>query len=492
MARILQSEDRAGLRNRILTAAARLLDTGGLDAMSTRAAASAAGVSTSVIYREFSDKEGLLDAVIEHVLQTYWADKQRVSFATDDALDDLRHLFDLHIEFGLAHPYCYTVAYVAVPDRVDIARSLSQSPFLVQVMGRLQEQGQLSVPVQDAARLMATAGIGSVLALAGDTETVRELRVAELAREAVLAVILSDPHRVDLDSDHDRRVSAIALREVLRTGHPAAMSPGEMILIDEWLQRLTQGSLDSEPARPLAGSVDADCGSTPTTRQRILRAAADLLREGGPQKVSTRSVAAAAGVQPPDLYRLFGDKDRLVDQAVAEVQREFMRGKKILASRSRDALQEFRRLWSAHVSFGLTHPEVYVLAYGHAQTGVASPASAEMSAMFAEHLAALARQGGVGLNVTQAARVALLLAVGTTMMQIPTAKRHRDHGLTALALRCAEAAVLTERTVAEPQVRTHAENLRKALRGAQRLPFSAAERSLLNEWLTELAADTTP
>jgi AcrR family transcriptional regulator len=33
--------------------------------------------------------------------------------------------------------------------------------------------------------------------------------------------------------------------------------------------------------------------------------------------VTTRSVALAAGVQPPTIYRLFGDKDGLLD-AVAE------------------------------------------------------------------------------------------------------------------------------------------------------------------------------
>jgi AcrR family transcriptional regulator len=34
---------------------------------------------------------------------------------------------------------------------------------------------------------------------------------------------------------------------------------------------------------------------------------------GGPDAVSTWAVSAAAGVQPPVIYRLFGDKNGLLD-----------------------------------------------------------------------------------------------------------------------------------------------------------------------------------
>ena len=53
------------------------------------------------------------------------------------------------------------------------------------------------------------------------------------------------------------------------------------------------------------------------TRARIVDAAARLLREAGPAAVTTRGVAEAAGLQAPAIYRLFGDKDGLLE-AVAE------------------------------------------------------------------------------------------------------------------------------------------------------------------------------
>jgi len=49
--------------------------------------------------------------------------------------------------------------------------------------------------------------------------------------------------------------------------------------------------------------------------QRIVRAAAELLTKGGLDAVSTRAVSAAAGVQPPAIYRRFGDMQGLLDAA---------------------------------------------------------------------------------------------------------------------------------------------------------------------------------
>ena len=52
---------------------------------------------------------------------------------------------------------------------------------------------------------------------------------------------------------------------------------------------------------------DAD-PDTPDARSRLLEAAARLVVEGGIAALTTRAVAAAASVQAPTLYRLFGDK----------------------------------------------------------------------------------------------------------------------------------------------------------------------------------------
>src|SRR6478752_6009898 len=81
-------------RARILAAATDLLATGGRDALTTRAVAAAAGVQAPTIYRLFGDKDGLLDAVAEHVMATYVAEKTAVADAEaraeGDPVADLR------------------------------------------------------------------------------------------------------------------------------------------------------------------------------------------------------------------------------------------------------------------------------------------------------------------------------------------------------------------------------------------------------------------
>ncbi|HEY0937917.1 MAG TPA: helix-turn-helix domain-containing protein, partial [Trebonia sp.] len=49
------------------------------------------------------------------------------------------------------------------------------------------------------------------------------------------------------------------------------------------------------------------------TRAHLVEVAAELLASQGPDAVTTRSVALAAGVQAPAIYRLFGDKGGLLD-----------------------------------------------------------------------------------------------------------------------------------------------------------------------------------
>src|SRR6478752_7481588 len=96
----------------------------------------------------------------------------------------------------------------------------------------------------------------------------------------------------------------------------------------------------------------------------MLRAAADLLQTGGIQAVSTRAVAAAAGVQPPTIYRLFGDKDGLLDAVAGFVLRGYIAKKRMLTGTSDDPVVELRDLWDLHIDFGLKEPHCYVLTYG--------------------------------------------------------------------------------------------------------------------------------
>lgn len=61
----------------------------------------------------------------------------------------------------------------------------------------------------------------------------------------------------------------------------------------------------------------ATTSGTKAHRDRVLKVALALLTKRGRDAVTTRDVAEAAKVQPPVLYRLFGDKNGLLDAVAA-------------------------------------------------------------------------------------------------------------------------------------------------------------------------------
>src|ERR1044072_5485849 len=74
---------------------------------------------------------------------------------------------------------------------------------------------------------------------------------------------------------------------------------------------------------------DVDAGGGPG--ERLLGATAKLLPEGGREAASTRAVGAAAGVQAPTIYRLFGDMRGLLDAVAAEGVGAHLRSKRARA-----------------------------------------------------------------------------------------------------------------------------------------------------------------
>ena len=85
-----------------------------------------------------------------------------------------------------------------------------------------------------------------------------------------------------------------------------------------------------------------------------------LAREGGPATVTTRAVAAAARVQPPTIYRFFGDKQGLLDALVEHGVAAYFAAK---AARppDPDPVEEMRRRWDDHVAFGLANPALFAI-----------------------------------------------------------------------------------------------------------------------------------
>src|SRR5689334_15489159 len=93
-------------------------------------------------------------------------------------------------------------------------------------------------------------------------------------------------------------------------------------------------------------------------RARIVRAATDLLATGGRATVTSRAVSEAAGVQPPTIYRHFGDMKGLLD-VVARESIAFHVRDQASRAHTNDPVEDLRRGWDLYVEFGLSHPDAF-------------------------------------------------------------------------------------------------------------------------------------
>lgn len=226
---------------------------------------------------------------------------------------------------------------------------------------------------------------------------------------------------------------------------------------------------------------------TEAVRARILEAAAALAARGGREALTTRSVAAAAGVQAPTIYRLFGDKDGLVDEVVLHGFRAYLAEKAHRAPGS-DPVEDLRAGWDLHVEFGLTHPALYVLVYGSPDPERTPPVVAESRQLLAGHVARIAAAGRLRVPEHLAAELIHAAGSGTVLALLAAAPERRDPRLSELARDAVIAAVTTDvPAVPTPGPAAAALALRAQLPGTAAL--SAAERRLLAEWLERIAAE---
>jgi len=226
------------------------------------------------------------------------------------------------------------------------------------------------------------------------------------------------------------------------------------------------------------------------TKDRIVRAAAELLAEGGREAVSTRSVAAAAGVQAPTIYRLFGDMRGLLDEAAAFGFSEYLRSK-VAREVVEDPVEDLRRGWDLHVGFGLDNPGLYRLMYaGHGPEPAAAREGAEMLRGLVR---SIAEAGRLRVGVEHAAGMIHAAAMGVVLSLIAAEPGDRDPTLSEATREAVLAAVTTdgpgdETTEGNGRDRAahRAVALKAVLPGAE-AGLTPGERTLLSEWLDRIA-----
>lgn len=229
-------------------------------------------------------------------------------------------------------------------------------------------------------------------------------------------------------------------------------------------------------------------------QQVILKAAAELLTEHGPAGISTRAVATAAGVQTPALYRLFGDKDGMLDALASYGFESYLAEKRALEP-STDAIDDIRRGWNIHVEFGLRNPAFYALMFGNLRPG-RRPAAAQENGQILRRLLERARkQGRLCVPVETAARAIEASTTGAVLLLLAQPEGERDPApLTGLRDTVIDSLISTDSAGnVRATIAGRALALLAALgdgHGADPVVdagFSATEAALLREWLSILS-----
>jgi AcrR family transcriptional regulator len=230
------------------------------------------------------------------------------------------------------------------------------------------------------------------------------------------------------------------------------------------------------------------------TRERIITAAASLLAEGGGDAVSTRAVAAAAGVQAPTLYRLFGDKQGLLEAVTAYGFERYLVEKKRLEP-SGDPVADLADGWDNHVEFGLTHPAFYVLMFGSVRPGHRSEAAKTAYRILVGMLERVAAAGRLRMPPETAAQTIQAAGTGVVLNLIATPEDERDPKLADRTRDLLLAAITTSGGDADDvddDAGTDGLLARRALAldaalGQHPHPLSGPETALLHDWLHRLA-----
>ncbi len=230
--------------------------------------------------------------------------------------------------------------------------------------------------------------------------------------------------------------------------------------------------------------TDAAARPRDELRSRLVGVAAQLLAAGGPGAVTTRSVAMAAGVQAPVIYRLFGDKAGLLQAVVAQGWADHVAGKRV--EEDGDPVEALRAAWEVHIGFGLDHPDLFRLMHLAAGTSAFRDAVEAGERVLAARVHRVAEAGRLATGERRAVDLIAAAGTGAVLTLLDRPEEARDPQLAAAAWEAVATAILAEPARAVGDAVVAAVSLRAAL--PRLVEFSPAERSLLSEWLDRLAA----
>ncbi|MBO9577165.1 MAG: TetR/AcrR family transcriptional regulator [Microbacteriaceae bacterium] len=229
----------APVRDRLLLAAARLLEEAVDGEVSTRAICEAAGVQAPALYHHFGSKQGLLDEVVSHGFRRFLAARGGIEAGAGDPVDAVREAWDTHVRFGVEHPRFYGYIYAPVGREAPCRVVGEVEALILSTLEPAALQGRLTLPAADAARQILAASSGVVLALIANAGAAVDWELSRRTRDAILAAVTRSD--AALPSASTAASAAVALGAALDAqGSPLA--PAETALLRAWLDRIARAS----------------------------------------------------------------------------------------------------------------------------------------------------------------------------------------------------------------------------------------------------------
>ncbi|MFD2420471.1 TetR/AcrR family transcriptional regulator [Amycolatopsis pigmentata] len=226
-------------------------------------------------------------------------------------------------------------------------------------------------------------------------------------------------------------------------------------------------------------------------RSAMITAAERQLAASAGNDISTRAVCDAAGVTQPVLYRLFGDKEGLLD-AVAEHGFERYAASKAAQPRTTDPVADLLAGWDNHMDFARRNPALYQLMFAPRPRSN-SAARRRVFELLEDGLVRCAAVGALTVEPKVAAQLILSANVGVALNLIA----QPDLFDAKLSHRMRDAVFGTVLTESGPPVRTDpvgaaAVRLRAQLSLTGTATLEPAETALLDRWLERIAGATAP
>lgn len=230
----------------------------------------------------------------------------------------------------------------------------------------------------------------------------------------------------------------------------------------------------------------------PDVRTTVIEAALELLNDGGREALTTRAVTHAAGIQAPTLYRLFGDKQGLLD-AVADYGYQLAYQETSLRAHDLDPVQSLREGWEFLTSFGLKHSMLFALMFSDPRPGAGSPVLQKVYRLLEGKTRQLAVAGRLKIAEKQATDLIFAVSHGVVLALISMPEEQRD---VRLSTNACEAVISAITTAAPPRGNTDAVTAAIALHASlpQLASLTPGERLILGELLQRISTggDSTP